>query len=392
MSIPSRAGLARLAAALAFAAAAAGCSTVNLTADKIEYQSAPAPRTLEIPPDLSQLPRDDRFTVPERGGPAGSATASATAAAAAGRSQPRGGSVLAVAPAVANARIEREGTQRWLVVDVPPERAFSVVQEFLPTVGLQIEREDAQVGIVETAWAENRANLPQSLIRGLLGRFLGQVFSTGEMDKFRFRVERTSANTSEIFVSHRGMVEVFTSQAQDSTKWQPRPSDPELEVELLQRLAQRFAPGPAPATAVAGGVAPGAGKTPVSTVPEIARLLPADAAEPARVRINEPFDRAWRRVGLALDRGGFTVEDRDRARGLYFVRYLDPEIEQRQRDRQGFLSKLFGRDAKIEAQQFRVLVAASGEATVVTVQDRDGKPDASPTAGKILAQINDQLR
>ena len=373
-------------AALALAGLVAGCSTANLSPDRIEYQSAPAPRTLEIPPDLTQLPRDDRFTVPDRAGATTSVTASA-AAAAASRGQPRGGTVLAVAPVVPNARIEREGTQRWLAVDVPPEQAYNVVREFLPTIGLQIEREDAKTGIVETAWAENRANLPQSMIRGLLGRFLGQVYSTGEMDKFRFRVERTAANTSEIFVSHRGMVEVFTSQAQDTTKWQPRPSDPELEVELLQRLAQRFAPVPAQATAAAAG-----GAVPLATVADIARLLPADASNPARVSISEPFDRAWRRVGLALDRGGFTVEDRDRARGLYFVRYLDPEIEQRQRDNQGFLSKMFGRDAKVEAQQFRVLVAATGERTVVTVQDRDGKPDASPTSGKILAQINDQLR
>jgi len=393
MSITSRVGLARAAAALALAGLVAGCSTVSLSPDKIEYQSAPAPRTLEIPPDLSQLPRDDRFAVPDRAGATTSATASATAAAAASRGQPRGGTVLTVAPTVPNARIEREGTQRWLAVDVPPEQAFSVVREFLPTVGLQIEREDAAVGVVETVWAENRASLPQPLIRGLLGRFLGQVYSTGEMDKFRFRVERTAANTAEIFVSHRGMVEVFTTQAQDSTKWQPRPSDPELEVELLQRLAQRFAPASVQATAAAAGAASAAGRAvPVATAPDIARLLPADASNPARVSVNEPFDRAWRRVGLALDRGGFTVEDRDRARGLYFVRYLDPEIEQKQRDSQGFLSKMFGRDAKVEAQQFRVLVAAVAERTVVTVQDRDGKPDTSPTAGKILAQINDQLR
>lgn len=387
------AGLARAAAALAIAGLIVGCSTVNLSSDKIEYQSAPAPRTLEIPPDLSQLPRNDRFAVPDRGGASSTASASASAVASASRSQARGGTVLTVAPTVPNARIEREGTQRWLVVDVPPEQAFSVVREFLPTVGLQIEREDAKVGVVETAWAENRAGLPQSLIRGLLGRFLGQVYSTGEMDKFRFRVERTAANTSEIFVSHRGMIEVFTSQAQDSTKWQPRPSDPELEAELLQRLAQRFAQAPAQpqATAAASGATAGTA-VPVVTAPDIARLLPADAANPARVSIDEPFDRAWRRVGLALDRGGFTVEDRDRTRGLYFVRYLDPEVEQRQRDDQGFLSKLFGRDAKVEAQQFRVLVAAVGERTVVTVQDREGKPDTSPTSNKILAQINDQLR
>jgi outer membrane protein assembly factor BamC len=378
------------ATALALAGLVAGCSTANLAPDRIEYQSAPAPRTLEIPPDLTQLPRDDRFTVPDRAGATTSVTASA-AAAAASRGQPRGGTALAVAPVVPNARIEREGTQRWLAVDVPPEQAYNVVREFLPTIGLQIEREDAKTGIVETAWAENRASLPQSMIRGLLGRFLGQVYSTGEMDKFRFRVERTAANTSEVFVSHRGMVEVFTSQAQDSTKWQPRPSDPELEVELLQRLAQRFAPLPAQAAAAGAGAA-AVGGVPIATVPDIARLLPADASNPARVSINEPFDRAWRRVGLALDRGGFTVEDRDRARGLYFVRYLDPEIEQKQRDSQGIFSKMFGRDAKVEAQQFRVLVAAAGERTVVTVQDREGKPDASPTSGKILAQINDQLR
>ena len=391
MSMRFCAGPARLAAALVIAGAVAGCSTVSFSSDKIEYQSAPAPRTLEIPPDLSQLPRDDRFAVPDRGGATTTATASATTAAAP-RGQPRGGTVLAVAPTVANARIEREGTQRWLAVDVTPEQAFNVVREFLPTIGLEIEREDARVGIVETVWAENRASLPQPLIRGLLGRFLGQVYSTGEMDKFRFRVERTAGNTSEIFVSHRGMVEVFTTQAQDSTKWQPRPSDPELEVELLQRLAQRFAPVPAQATAAAAGAGAPKAAVPVSTAADIARLLPADASNPARVSIDEPFDRAWRRVGLALDRGGFTVEDRDRARGLYFVRYLDPETEQKQRDAQGFLSKMFGRDAKVEAQQFRVLVAAAGERTVVTVQDREGKPDASPTSGKILAQINDQLR
>jgi outer membrane protein assembly factor BamC len=386
----SCAGLARAAAALAIAVVVAGCSTANLTSDKIEYSSAPAPRTLEIPPDLSQLPRDDRFAVPDRAGAPASATAtataSATAVASASRAQPRPGSPMAVAPVVPNARIQRDGNQRWLAVDVAPEQAFKTVSEFLPTIGLAIEREDPKTGIVETVWAENRAKLPQDMIRGLLGRFAGMIYSTGEQDKFRFRVERTAADTAEIYVSHRGMVEVFTSQAQDSTKWQPRPADPELEAEMLQLLALRFAPQPQ-AQAAASAIAPTS-----SAAPEVARLLPADASTPARVSVNEPFDRAWRRVGLALDRGGFTVEDRDRARGLYFVRYLDPEVEQKQRDSQSFFSKMFGRDAKVDAQQFRVLVEATGERTVVTVQDREGKPDVSATSKKILAQINDQLR
>jgi len=376
---------------LAMAALAAGCSTVGLSSDKIDYASVAPQRTLEVPPDLSQLPRDDRFAVPTTRSTT-TATASATAAAAAGTAQARpGGAVVAVAPAVSTARIEREGSQRWLAVNVAPEQAFATVREFLPTVGLQIEREDMKVGIIETAWAENRAKLPQDIIRRTLGRFLDQIYSTGEQDKYRVRIERTAANTSEIYVSHRGMIEVFTSSAQDSTKWQPRPSDPELEAELLQRLAQRFAP-PAQPQGAAVAATPGTAATAAAAPPEVSRLLPADGANPARVNINEPFDRAWRRVGLALDRGGFTVEDRDRTRGLYFVRYIDPEVEQKQRADQGWLSKLFGRDVKIDAQQFRVLVAAAGERTVVTVQDRDGKPDTSATSGKILAQINEQLR
>lgn len=376
------AGLQR-AAIVCMAALTAACSTTTLRSDKVDYASAAPPRALEVPPDLSQLPRQDRFAVPQQG----AVTASAVSAAA--RPQARPDAASAVAPASPNARIVREGSQRWLAVDVPPEQAFRVVVETLPTLGLAIEREDPKLGIVETAWAENRAKLPQDIIRRTLGRLLDNIYSTGEQDKFRVRVERTANNTAEIFVSHRGMVEVFTSQAQDSTKWQPRPSDPELEAEILQLLAQRFAV-PASAQASAAPVTAAAPATVVQK--ELSRLLPAEGASPARVVIEEPFDRAWRRVGLALDRGGFTVEDRDRNQGMYFVRYIDPEFEQRQRDRQGFFSKLFGRDVKIEAQQFRVLVAADGARTVVTVQDREGKPEAGPTTGKILAQINEQLR
>lgn len=380
----SSVGRVRGAAVAAACVLVTACSSLGLSSDKIDYGRAVSPKSLEVPPDLSQLPRDDRYAVPSRG----TATASAVTA---GRAQSQSGAA-AVAPTVAKARIERAGNQRWLAVDVPPEQAFTVVQEFLPSIGLAIEREDQKLGIVETVWAENRAKLPQDIIRRTLGRVLDTVYSTGEQDRYRVRIERTAQDTSEIFVSHRGMIEVYTSTAQDRTMWQPRPSDPEMEAELLQRLAQRFAPTVPPQPAVAA-----AGATPGTVVAgaaraDTARLLPADGTQLARVQIDEPFDRAWRRVGLALDRGGFTVEDRDRVRGVYFVRYLDPEVERKQREKQGFLSKLFGRDAKVDTQQFRVLVAAAGDKANVTVQDREGKPDSGATASKILAQIDEQLK
>ncbi len=364
---------------------AAGCSSIGLTTDKIDYKSVQPVKPLDVPPDLSQLPRSDRYAVPDKPGAASASSAAAPAAA------PVAVGAAAVAPAVPNARIVRAGSQRWLAVDVPPETAYAVVKEFWPSIGLAIEREDPAAGIVETVWAENRAKLPQDIIRRTIGRVFDALYSTGERDKYRTRIERTPRNTSEIYISHRGMIEVFTSQAQDSTKWQPRPSDPEMEAEMLQRLALRFAPrpvqtaaAPVPAGSTAAGAAP--------TASQVARLVKGSDGRNERVDIDEPFDRAWRRVGLALDRGGFTVEDRDRAKGLYFVRYLDPEFEARQRDKQGFFSKLLGREPKIEAQQFRVRVAAVGSATQVTVLDKDGKPAAGATGDKILAQISEQLR
>ncbi len=362
----------------------AGCGSMALKSDKIDYRKVSPQKPLDVPPELSQLPRDDRFAVP------GGATATATATAAAARPAQPGGAQ--VAPSAPNARVEREGTQRWLAVDVPPEQAFATLKAFWPSIGLTIEREDAALGIVETVWAENRAKLPQDFIRRTIGRIADGLYSTGEQDKYRSRVERTAKNTAEIFISHRGMQEVFTTPTNDSTAWQPRPSDPQLEAEMLQRLLLQFARAGDAAATLAAATTVAAAVPKAASAPQIARVVPASGAEAAHVQIDEPFDRAWRRVGLALDRGGFTVEDRDRTKGLYFVRYLDPEYEAKQREQQGVFSRVFGREQKIDAQQFRVQVAAAGAATQVVVLDKDGKAEASATGSKILGQINEQLR
>jgi outer membrane protein assembly factor BamC len=372
---------------IVLAAALAGCSSIGLSSDKIDYKSVAPSKPLDVPPDLSQLPRDDRYALPDR---PGVASASAVSAAGAVRA-PAAALQTVVAPASPHAHIERAGSERWLAVDVTPEQAFAVVKEFWPSVGLSIAREDPAAGIVETNWAENRAKLPQDIIRRTIGRLVEGLYSTGEQDKFRTRIERTPKNTAEIYISHRGMVEVYTSPQKDQTVWQPRPPDPQLEAEMLQRLALRFAPPQQVAAAAPAAAAPVAAPA-VAAPREIARVVRGGDGKPQRVEIDEAFDRAWRRVGLALDRGGFTVEDRDRTKGTYFVRYLDPEFEARQREKQGFFSRMFGRDPKIDPQQFRVQVASAGDATTVTVLDKDGKPDAGATAQKILGQLSDQLK
>lgn len=385
--------------AVATAAALSGCSWTGdfFQSDKIAYETAQQSRTpLEVPPDLSQLPRDDRFVVPDR---PQTVTASGQQATRSSTAAPAAAGAAAVAPSGAVAKIERQGNQRWLAVNLPPERVWPVLVDFWPTVGLKVEKSDPKVGILETAWAENRAKLPQDIIRRTLGRVLDTVYSTGEMDMYRARVERTDQNTSEIYVSHRGMIEVYTTQARDQTKWQPRPSDPELEAEILQRLLVKFdASASAQKTTASAPAAPGAGAATASAAgaaapaSQLARVVKGADGLSERLELAENFDRAWRRVGLALDRGSFTVEDRDRGKGIYFVRYLDPDYEAKKRSEQGFFSRMFG-EKPVPAPQYRVAVSAQGaDRTVVTVQDSAGKPERSAAGDRILALLLDQLR
>jgi outer membrane protein assembly factor BamC len=380
------------------AALLSGCSWTGsmFSSDKVAYETAQQSKSpLEVPPDLSQLPRDDRFVVPER---PQTITASGQQGArpAAGAAPAAAASTAAVVPSGVVAKIERQGNQRWLAVNLPPERVWPVLVDFWPTVGLKIEKSDAATGIMETAWAENRAKLPQDIIRRTLGKVLDSVYSTGEMDKYRARVERTAQNTSEVYVSHRGMIEVYTSSQQDQTKWQPRPSDPELEAEILQRLLVQFDASAAKPTVVAASssaaTAPGTTAGPAAPAPQLARVVKGSDGRSERLEVDDGFDRAWRRIGLALDRGAFTVEDRDRGKGIYFVRYLDPDYEAKMKSEQGFFSKVFS-EKPVPALQYRVVVTGqSTNQTVVTVQGADGKPERSTAGDRILALLNEQLR
>jgi outer membrane protein assembly factor BamC len=393
----SRSNSARNVAAVVGALAAtllAGCSWTGsiFKSDKVQYETAQTRQPLEVPPDLSQLPRDERFLVPDR---------PQTITASGQGQRPGAGPVATGAPVVpvgAVAKLERQGNQRWLAVNLPPEKAWPVLVEFWPSIGLKVEKSDPNAGVLETNWAENRAKLPQDIIRRTIGRVLDSVYSTNEQDKYRARIERTGQGTSEIYITHRGMEEVYAGTQQDRTVWQPRASDPELEAEMLQRLLARFEePAKRVVTASASGAAAtgttAAGAAAPSAAPQIARLVTANDGRSERLEVDEAFDRAWRRVGLALDRGGFTVEDRDRAKGFYFVRYLDPDFEAKAKSEQGFFSKLFGKEKPIQAPQYRVGVLSQGTAkTNVQVFDSTGKPERSATGDRILNLLNEQLR
>jgi outer membrane protein assembly factor BamC len=347
----------------------------------VDYKTASQLPPLEIPPDLTAPQRDGRFVLPEQK----SATLSGYQQERKEQGQTGGPGVL---PQVEGVRLERLGAERWLVVQEPPDKVWPVVREFWLERGFLIKQESPEFGVMETDWAENRANVPQDFIRGLLGRFADSVYSTSERDKFRTRLERTpDGKGTEVYISHRGMQEVYnkvTFQGNEGqTGWQARPPDPGLEAEFLRRLMVRLG-----SSEERSKVAAAAGPT-----PNRAELVKSSDGTQA-LQVNEPFDRAWRRVGLALDRVGFTVEDRDRQNGLYFVRYADPESEMAKKDSEkGLFARLFGSsDSKVKAERYRVQVKPEKEASTVNVLNKDGGAETNPTAQRILVLLHEQLK
>jgi outer membrane protein assembly factor BamC len=361
----------------------AGCVTEESLTGKVDYKSTGTLPSLEVPPDLTSPARDNRYVVPETSGKT-SATFSDYQSERGQQRNPASGAVL---PEFDKLRIERSGTQRWLVVEEPPEKLWPVVKDFWQENGFLLKLELPEAGVMETDWAENRANIPQGGVRYLLGSFLDQIYSTSERDKFRTRLERLAdGKGTEVYISHRGMQEVYTtlrdpqSNAPGGTAWQPRPADPDLEAEFLRRLMVRLGAQEEKAKQMMGAAA---------SLPQ-AELKKVPDGDDLLV-LAEPFDRAWRRVGLALDRVGFTVEDRDRQKGLYFVRYADPESEMMLKDR-GFIDRLFGSGPKAKPEQYRVQLQSAAQATEVTILNKDGAADRSSTSRRILALLLEQLK
>jgi outer membrane protein assembly factor BamC len=355
----------------------AGCSTVDglMNGDKVDYKASATTKTagLEIPPDLTQLSRESRYKQDDSGVfSAADYQAAPSNASAVPTVAPAGNETL---------HIERSGNDRWLVTSMTPEQLWPLLQAFWRERGFNLTVDQSDVGVMETEWNENRAKLPQDFIRNTIGKVFDSIYSTGERDKFRTRVER-SANGTDIYVSHRGMVEVATGPQKDATVWQPRPADPELEAEMLRRLLLKLGAKEEQAKAQMAAGTPQAPR---------ARMA---AGETATIEIDEGFDRAWRRVGIALDRSGFSVEDRDRVQGIYYVRYSD--LKAVNTEEPGLLKKFFGfgkdKNDPSNITRYRVQVKGAGERSTVSVLNEKGAAEKGDTTSRIASLLVDDLK
>ena len=345
-----------------------GCSV--LEEDKVNYKSATTGPSLNVPPDLTQLRRDSRYALE-------STSASASGFASAQKTVKDSGTAT---NNLGDVRIERSGNQRWLVVNRPADKVWDSLREFWTSNGFVLSTDAADLGIMETDWAENRAKIPQDFLRRTLGKVLDGLYSSGERDRYRTRVERNNTGGVDIYISHRGMVEEYDSPQKTRTVWMPRASDPELEIEFLRRLMVKLgAPKEQAENLTAASAAANAES----------RLVKASGN--TVLELQDSLDRTWRRTGLALDRSGFTVEDRDRNKGIYFVRYVPPSADKQE---PGFFSRLFSSKPSSQGlvrYQIQLQSLNSGR-TQLRVLGLDGTVDNSENAEKILKLLAAEMR
>lgn len=352
------------------------CGTLDKIAPgrNVDYKKARTTDALEVPPTLSSSTINDAPSALEAAGVSLS-----------GQGEP--GSTAGreiVLPTYANVRVERDGDRQWLVVNATAEKVWPNVREFWMQEGFLINKEDPQAGILETGWSENRADIPGGPIRSLLGKVFDGAYSAATRDQYRVRLERAADNhATEIYLTHRGMEEVITGAAgeNENTIWKPRPSDPELEAEMIKRLMVYLGVEEQKASAQ---IARGKVNKPIG-----ARIVTGESG--SMLLVQDGYSRVWRRIGVALDRIGFAVEDRDRAEGIYYVRYNDPLAVQKE---SGLLSKLafWSSDDTTESRQYQIVVVPRGSSTHLVVNDAQGAREQSSTGTRILTLLEEQLR
>ncbi len=234
-----RASLAAVSAGV-LVALLAGCETSLSLGKKIDYKSSGSAPMLEVPPDLTTPTYDDRYQV---------TTASGVAAARAA------GKPTELLPVTADARVARSGSERWLVVKTTQEAAWTTLRDFWTKNGFVIAVEQPGLGIMETDWAENRADLPKDMLQQFSSKYISFANDSYKRDKFRSRIERGSEpGTVEIFISHRGAAQLpskISEGAGEDYNWATTPPNPELEAEFLERLMLAFGT-PAPAGSAGG--------------------------------------------------------------------------------------------------------------------------------------------
>jgi outer membrane protein assembly factor BamC len=386
---------------------------------------------LEVPPDLTQLTRESRYLpqggtisaseLNKPGAPGAAASGAVPASGVPGTvapvaAAPASGPAVVALESAGDLHIEHQGDQRWLVTKQSADQVWPQVRQFWIAKGFAIKEEDPQTGVMTTDWLEDKTRLPEGWLSRQLGGMFSGLFDSGLRDRYRTRLERLPEGGTGIYVTHFGALEQATGFDKSEIEWTPRPSDPNLESQMMSEMMLTLAGVVRTQGAVAVAAPAGASAPPAQNPDEYNAALIASAAtlppvggasakgaprahivpdQPgATMLVEDNFDRTWRRVGLALDHGGFTVEDRDRAQGLYFVRFVDTKMASKEEP--GIISKVegwLGMSGPSPVSKYRISIKGNADNTsTVTVLNDQGQPDSSENPTRMVSLLVDELK
>ncbi len=361
----------------------AGCETLGIDSKRVDYKSASYKvPSLEIPPDLTKPKIEDRYSIPDDDND--EMVANYSDYAKSGEVRRMQGTV-GVLPQTHNVRLERNGTQRWLVVDDKAENLWPLLKAFWQENGFVVTVDNPEAGVMETDWAENRAKIPLSPVRKLLGKVLDKLYSTDELERYRVRLERSpDGKSTEIYITQYTKEMMLTSNKSDF-HWQSKPNDPETEAIMLQMLMTKLGVTEERARLTAAAAAKAPTKLAQADLTGPPSKIQTQSNGQKIIVLNEPFERSWRKVGLALERSDIGVEDRDRSNGVYFVNLTPPPKEK------GWLDKLaFWRsNDSAKPVRFQVSVHANGDICEVSIVDE--KSEYTPAAQRVLETLYQSL-
>lgn len=355
----------------------AGCDTLNdwFATDRVNYKETGSAPPLAVPSDLNTAKTQPQYMAPPVSAALGGATTrNMTAAGNSTEGVPNAQDPLGM-------HIERDGDRRWLVVDGrSPDQLWPQLEEFWKDNGFVLKTDAPATGIMTTDWAENRANIPDDWFRRTIGKVIDMAYSSGTRDRFRTLVEHGANGATDISITHSALEEMLTGQDKTSSRWIERPRNPVLEAVFLTKLMQKFGLTDAQARELLADARPASAPAQVDM-----------ASGTTTLDLKEAFDSAWLRVGLALDRTNFTVDNRDRTKGIYYVRYADSMQEIKS---EGLFGKLFhsSSSAQKPGREFLVNVrSTSNDGTQVAVLDANGQVDTSSEAQHLISLLHAQL-
>lgn len=241
-----------------------------------------------------------------------------------------------------------EGDKRHLIVQGDREQTWQRLLDFWSEKGVEVSRKDIRIGLMDTATVD------------------------GEDYAYRVRMERgDSSKQQHIYVGAAGFDtnatkdEAMLRQLADYLGVLQQEQQAKVEAQKQSQPQQQT----------------------------VNVMLIDDIGGQQALMVEQDFSDVWGRVGRVLDSKGFSVEDRDRSRGHYYVHYIDP-FNEAEKEEGGLLSSLaFWRDddEKSPGEYYYIKLISDAEKTKIIILDSEEVRTSSPTAKRLLGLMQEQL-